>query len=75
AFVACNEEVCNFLRYTMRSQIFAKSLPMPIVAGSLKRLELLRSNPDLQGNLWKIAKALQNGLKEAGLNIGKCSKM
>ncbi len=71
AFVACSEEVCNFLRYTMRSQIFAKSLPMPIVEGSLKRLELLRSKPELKDNLWKVAKALQNGLKEAGLNIGK----
>ncbi len=71
AFVACNEEVCNFLRYTMRSQIFAKSLPMPIVEGSLKRLELLRTKPELKDNLWKIAKALQEGLKEDGLNIGK----
>ncbi len=71
AFVACNEEVCNFLRYTMRSQIFAKSLPMPIVEGSLKRLELLRTKPELKNNLWKVAKALQDGLKEAGLNIGK----
>ncbi len=71
AFVACSEEVCNYLRYTMRSQIFAKSLPMPIVAGSLKRLELLRTKPELKANLWKIARALQSGLKEAGLNIGK----
>lgn len=71
AFVACNEEVCNFLRYTMRSQIFAKSLPMPMVEGALKRLDLLRSKPELKNNLWKVAKALQDGLKAAGLNIGK----
>lgn len=71
AFVACNEEVCNFLRYTMRSQIFAKSLPMPMVEGALKRLDLLRSKPELKNNLWKVAKALQDGLKSAGLNIGK----
>lgn len=71
AFVACDEDVCNFLRYTMRSQIFAKSLPMPIVEGSLKRLDLLRSHPEMKDKLWEIASALQNGLKEAGLDIGK----
>lgn len=71
AFIACEEEVCNFLRYTMRSQIFAKSLPMPIVEGSLKRLELLRSHPEIKDKLWEVASALQNGLKEAGLDIGK----
>ncbi len=71
AFVACNKEVCNFLRYTMRSQIFAKSLPMPMVIGAMKRLELLQNNPELKENLWKITKALQDGLRAAGLNIGK----
>jgi glycine C-acetyltransferase len=55
----------------MRSQIFAKSLPMPLVIGAQKRLELLRSNPELKDNLWKIVSALQNGLKEAGFDIGK----
>ena len=54
----------------MRSQIFAKSLPMPLVIGSLKRLELLRSQPQLKDNLWKIVNALQSGLKAAGFEIG-----
>lgn len=70
AFIACSEEVGTYLRYTMRSQIFAKSLPMPIVEGSLKRLELLKNSPELREKLWNITNALQNGLKEAGLNIG-----
>ncbi len=70
AFVACNEEVGTYLRYTMRSQIFAKSLPMPIVEGSLKRLEMLQTMPELRERLWTVANALQNGLKKAGLNIG-----
>ena len=70
AFIACSEEVGTYLRYTMRSQIFAKSLPMPIVEGSLKRLEMLRTMPELREQLWTVANALQNGLKEAGLNIG-----
>jgi len=70
AFIACSEEVGTYLRYTMRSQIFAKSLPMPIVEGSLKRLELLKNLPELRENLWSVTKALQSGLTEAGLNIG-----
>lgn len=70
AFIACNEEVCTFLRYSMRSQTFAKSLPMPMVEGALKRLELLRTQPELKDKLWEIANALQSGLKESGLNIG-----
>lgn len=71
AFVASTEEVINFLRYNMRSQIFAKSLPMPLVVGSLKRLELLKSQKQLRENLWKITHALQKGLREAGFNLGK----
>lgn len=70
AFIACNEEVGTYLRYTMRSQIFAKSLPMPIVEGSLKRLEMLRTMPELREQLWTVSNALQKGLTEAGLNIG-----
>lgn len=70
AFIACSEEVCTFLRYTMRSQTFAKSLPMPMVEGALKRLELLRTQPELKDKLWEVANALQSGLKESGLNIG-----
>jgi glycine C-acetyltransferase len=54
----------------MRSQIFAKSLPMPMVVGAIKRLELLRTRPELKQNLWTVVNALQGGLKEAGFNIG-----
>ena len=70
AFVASSEEVVNFLRYNMRSQTFAKSLPMPIVMGSLKRLELLQNEKHLKENLWKIVNALQSGLRDAGFNLG-----
>jgi glycine C-acetyltransferase len=70
AFIACDEEVGTYLRYTMRSQIFAKSLPMPIVEGSLKRLEMLRTMPELREQLWTVSNALQKGLKDAGLDIG-----
>jgi len=70
AFVACNEDVCGYLRYNMRSQTFAKSLPMPIVEGSIKRLELLRTKPELREQLFTISNALQKGLTEAGLEIG-----
>jgi glycine C-acetyltransferase len=70
AFVAGDPEITKFLRYNMRSQIFAKSLPMPIVEGALKRLELLRDQPEHKENLWKIVNALQNGLKEKGFSIG-----
>jgi glycine C-acetyltransferase len=69
-FVAGREDVINYLRYNLRSQIFAKSLPMPMVIGALKRLELLKSNPELKDNLWKVVKALQSGLREKGFNIG-----
>jgi glycine C-acetyltransferase len=73
AFVASTEDVVNFLRYNMRSQTFAKTIPMPMVIGLLKRLELLRTNPDLKNNLWKIVHALQSGLRERGFDIGKTS--
>lgn len=69
-FIASDEEVVNFLRYNMRSQIFAKSLPLPLVEGALKRLELIRNHPELKAKLWEITNALQNGLREAGFNIG-----
>ena len=71
AFVSGPTDVVNFLRYNTRSQIFAKALPMPLVIGGLKRLELLRTQPELKENLWKIVNALQNGLRERGFNIGK----
>ena len=70
AFVAAKKEIVKYLAYNLRSQIYAKSLPMPMTIGAIKRLELLRNNPDLKENLWTIVNALQNGLKEKGLNIG-----
>ncbi|MEN8122335.1 MAG: aminotransferase class I/II-fold pyridoxal phosphate-dependent enzyme [Bacteroidota bacterium] len=71
AFIAGDTEIIDYLQYSMRSQIFAKSLPMPMVIGALKRLELLKAHPELRSNLWTVVKALQKGLKDAGLNIGK----
>ncbi len=71
AFVAANSDVIEFLKYNMRSQIFAKSLPMPLVIGNLKRLELLRTKPELKNRLWEVVNKLQSGLKKLGLNIGK----
>lgn len=70
AFVAGDRKMMMFLRYNLRSQIFAKSLPMAMVAGILKRMELLRTQPELRENLWKVVDALQNGLREHGYNIG-----
>ena len=70
AFISSTADVVEFLRYNMRSQIFAKSLPMPLVESAMKRLELLISQPELKAKLWKIANALQNGLRDAGFNLG-----
>jgi glycine C-acetyltransferase len=70
-FIAAKADVIKYLQYNMRSQIFAKSLPMPMVIGSLKRLELLRTQPEHRENLWTIVNALQKGLKEKGLNLGE----
>ena len=71
AFMAGPRTIIDYIRYNIRSQIFAKSLPMPFVVGNLKRLELLRTQPILKDTLWKNALALQNGLKERGFDIGK----
>ncbi|MGM0621174.1 MAG: aminotransferase class I/II-fold pyridoxal phosphate-dependent enzyme [Bacteroidota bacterium] len=71
AFVAGDTDVCYYLRYNMRSQTFAKSLPMTMVIGALKRLEMLRTMPELREKLWTVANALQKGLKEAGFDLGK----
>jgi glycine C-acetyltransferase len=71
AFVAGDRVIIDYIRYNIRSQIFAKSLPMPIVLGNLKRLELLRTKPELREKLWENARKLQNGLKEKGFDIGK----
>ena len=57
AFISSTENVVEYLRYNMRSQIFAKSLPMPLVIGAIKRLELLRNKPELKDRLWTIANA------------------
>ncbi|MFN3875034.1 MAG: aminotransferase class I/II-fold pyridoxal phosphate-dependent enzyme, partial [Flavobacteriales bacterium] len=70
AFVSGPEDVIMYLRYNMRSQTFAKSLPMPVVIGALKRLEMIRTRPELGQRLWEVTRALQAGLKEAGLDIG-----
>ncbi|GAA4386481.1 pyridoxal phosphate-dependent aminotransferase family protein [Hymenobacter koreensis] len=70
AFVGGPESVIEYLRYNMRSQIFAKSLPMPLTVGAIRRLELLRTQPELKDNLWTIVHALQSGLREKGFNIG-----
>jgi glycine C-acetyltransferase len=70
AFVAGPENIIDFLAYNMRSQIFAKSLPMPMVLGAIKRLELLRSKPELREKLWTIATSLQKGLRENGFDLG-----
>ncbi len=69
-FVAGPEIVIDYLRYNMRSQIFAKSLPMPMVVGALKRLELVKTQPQLRENLWTIVNALQEGLRAKGFNLG-----
>ena len=70
AYISSDEQVIEYLRYNMRSQIFAKSLPMPLVIGALKRLEMIRKHPELRHKLWEIATALQTGLKENGFNLG-----
>jgi glycine C-acetyltransferase len=70
AFIAGDKVIIDFIRYNIRSQIFAKSLPMPIVLGNLKRLELLKTKPELKEKLWENALKLQNGLKERGFDIG-----
>jgi glycine C-acetyltransferase len=71
AFIAGDKQIIDYIRYNIRSQIFAKSLPMPLVVGNLKRLELLRTQPALKEKLWENALKLQNGLKERGFDIGK----
>lgn len=70
AFVASTKDVIFYLAYNMRSQVFAKSLPMPLVVGALKRLELMRKHPEYREKLWTISTALQKGLRERGLNLG-----
>ena len=70
AFVASEKKVIKYLAYNMRSQIYAKSLPMPLVIGLLKRLELIKTKPELREKLWTIVNALQKGLRDKGFNLG-----
>jgi glycine C-acetyltransferase len=69
-FIASDEDVIDYLKYNMRSQIYAKSLPMPLVIGNLKRLEMLKNSPEIREKLWTVANALQKGLKDNGFNLG-----
>jgi len=73
AFVAADQEIIDYLKYNLRSQMFAKSLPMVYVKGALKRLDMLRTMPELKAKLWENVNALQNGLKEKGFDIGTTS--
>ena len=70
-FIACDTDICYYLRYNMRSQTYAKSLPMPMVIGGLKRLELIRTKPELKLKLWNVVENLQKGLREAGFDLGR----
>ncbi|WP_339628776.1 aminotransferase class I/II-fold pyridoxal phosphate-dependent enzyme [uncultured Maribacter sp.] len=70
AFVAADQGIIDYLKYNLRSQMFAKSLPMVYVKGALKRLDMLRTQPELKAKLWENVNALQNGLKENGFDIG-----
>lgn len=70
AFVAGDKRIIKYLRYSVRSQIFAKSLPMPLVIGGMKRLELLKTQPQLKSDLWKIVHAMQSGLRHRGFYLG-----
>ncbi|TJY33969.1 aminotransferase class I/II-fold pyridoxal phosphate-dependent enzyme [Pontimicrobium aquaticum] len=70
AFIAADKEIIDYLKYNLRSQMFAKSLQMQLVVGALKRLDMLRTMPELKNNLWTIVDALQSGLKERGFDIG-----
>lgn len=69
-FISSESDIIEYLRYNMRSQIFAKSLPIALVEGALKRIELMRNHPEYRENLWKITNALQDGLRKAGFEIG-----
>ncbi len=70
AFIAADREIIDYLKYNLRSQMFAKSLQMQLVIGALKRLEMLRTMPELKEKLWENTNALQNGLKDRGFDIG-----
>ena len=69
-FIASNKEIIRYLKYNLRSQIYAKALPMPMVIGALKRLDMIRSGSEQRDKLWTIVNALQKGLREKGFNLG-----
>jgi glycine C-acetyltransferase len=75
AFIAGPKDVLAYLRYNTRSQIFAKSLPMIVVEGMIKRMEMLTTMPELRERLWKVTNSLQNGLRERGFDLGKTNTM
>ena len=70
AFIAADKEIIDYLKYNLRSQMFAKSLQMQLVVGARKRLEMLKTMPELKNKLWENVNALQSGLKERGFDIG-----
>ncbi|MFD2567886.1 aminotransferase class I/II-fold pyridoxal phosphate-dependent enzyme [Pseudotenacibaculum haliotis] len=70
AFFAGDKDIVQYLQYNMRSQMFAKSLPMPMVKGALKRLDMIRTMPELKDKLWENTNALQSGLRNAGFDLG-----
>ncbi len=70
-FIAGNKEIITYLRFNLRSQIYAKALPMAMTLGAIKRLELIKAHPEFREKLWTIVRALQKGLKEAGLDLGR----
>lgn len=70
-FIASDEQIIDYLKYNMRSQTFAKALPMPMVKGAQKRLELVKTQPKLRENLWTIVRALQSDLRNEGFNLGR----
>jgi glycine C-acetyltransferase len=71
AFIAADKDIIMYLKYNMRSQTYAKALPMPFVVGGLKRLELIKKHPELREKLWENVRYLQKGLKEAGFDLGQ----
>jgi glycine C-acetyltransferase len=75
AFVAADQDIIHYLRYNMRSQTFAKALPMPMVLGLKKRFEMLKTQPELREKLWQVANALQAGLRERGFDLGASNTM
>ncbi len=70
-FFAGDKDIVTYLRFNLRSQIYAKALPMAMTLGAIKRLELIKAHPEYRENLWTIVNALQKGLKEAGLDLGR----